>query len=169
MKFHKDYWPETCSEVTFLPIKTISKKTPVTAVKAILLRDGKILLTKVARGWDIPTGHLEKGETPEQTIQREVFEETGTRLKSSFLVGSLILIKKEKNERNEKYPQKSAIIIFGSTNFIIHQEWEKGFEATERKLVPITALKKLHHHWPPMMQNILDFTLKIVEQDKHIS
>ena len=31
------------------------------------------------RGWEIPGGHLESGESPEEALLRELFEETGVR------------------------------------------------------------------------------------------
>lgn len=36
-----------------------------------------LLLHYKAGHWEFPKGHVEKGETPEQTIRREVSEETG--------------------------------------------------------------------------------------------
>lgn len=44
----------------------------------IIIRDGKILLLpQFKRGYDFPGGTLDKGETPEQGLVREVCEETG--------------------------------------------------------------------------------------------
>lgn len=53
-------------------------------VGALLLRDGQVLLAlralhkRLAPGrWDLPGGHVEPGETPEQALWRELAEETG--------------------------------------------------------------------------------------------
>lgn len=44
-----------------------------------MVRDGEILLisTQNGRRWQLPKGHIEEGERPEQTAVREVCEETG--------------------------------------------------------------------------------------------
>lgn len=58
-------------------------------VSAIVEKNGKILLIK-RRVWpylyDLPAGHLNKGETPEQGIKRELLEETGLICKKSELI-----------------------------------------------------------------------------------
>ena len=46
----------------------------------LVVRDAQILLIATQAGrWQLPKGHIEKGETPEQAAVREVREETGVR------------------------------------------------------------------------------------------
>ena len=59
-------------------------------VCAIIKKDGKILLTKRAvepyrRYWCLPGGHVEYGETVENAVKREVYEEVGIKVKPKFL------------------------------------------------------------------------------------
>ena len=45
---------------------------------AVIINNGKYLLLHYEEGhWDFPKGHIEKGETEEQTVKREIEEETG--------------------------------------------------------------------------------------------
>lgn len=57
------------------------------ATKALIIRDKKILIIKrnlkedvYANEWDLPGGKMEFGETPIESIKREVFEETGIKI-----------------------------------------------------------------------------------------
>lgn len=61
--------------------------TPRLAVGAVVFNDGCVLLVQrgkaPARGqWAIPGGSVKLGETLQQAAQREVFEETGIRIKA---------------------------------------------------------------------------------------
>lgn len=46
---------------------------------SVVVNDGKILLVSVPdkNNWSFPKGHMEEGETKEETAKREVLEETG--------------------------------------------------------------------------------------------
>ncbi len=60
------------------------------SVKALIIRKGRILLIKPritegsVRGWDGPGGHVYKEECLFEALEREVFEETGLKIKTAF-------------------------------------------------------------------------------------
>ena len=63
-------------------MKRLYPKQPIIGVGAVIIKDGKILLEKrknePGKGkWSIPGGLVELGENVEQTVIREVGEETG--------------------------------------------------------------------------------------------
>lgn len=60
-------------------------------VYAVLMYKDKYILIQKGKGpfkgrWDLPGGKIDFGEIPEQTLKREVSEETGLKLKSYKLV-----------------------------------------------------------------------------------
>lgn len=67
------------------------EKTSIYPAIAVLIfdQDGKVLLQKRSDvlKWGVPSGHVEPGETIEQAAIREVYEETGLRIKVARLIG----------------------------------------------------------------------------------
>lgn len=60
----------------------------VTSALGFLFAGDRVLLTHlVSRGWEIPGGHLEPGETPEDALRREALEETGAVIRDLQVVG----------------------------------------------------------------------------------
>ena len=62
-------------------------KRPYIGVAIIVIKDGKVLLGKRKNShgsgtWHFPGGHLEFNESIEACARREVFEETGLRIKN---------------------------------------------------------------------------------------
>jgi len=54
------------------------KYTAILAAAAVVVREGRLLLLEDRWGrWGLPSGFVEKGESAEETLRREVFEELG--------------------------------------------------------------------------------------------
>jgi 8-oxo-dGTP diphosphatase len=57
--------------------------------------DRVVLADIVSRGWCIPSGHIEVGETPEEAVRREAKEEAGITLGRIAYLGWFVLIHTE--------------------------------------------------------------------------
>ena len=68
-----------------------------------ILNDDRILLKKATRGiskgkWNSPGGKIDENENPEQNAIREVYEETGLKIKNLFYHGEINFFLRGKNE-----------------------------------------------------------------------
>ena len=60
---------------------------PITGAYVLAVFHGRLLIARHReRGWDIPGGHVDPGETPEETAVRETFEETAARITGLRLI-----------------------------------------------------------------------------------
>ncbi|HEY8998910.1 MAG TPA: NUDIX domain-containing protein [Candidatus Saccharimonadales bacterium] len=57
------------------------------AASCVGILNGKIVLSRTHRGWDCLGGHIEDGESVEETMQREALEEGGLRVERFRLLG----------------------------------------------------------------------------------
>ena len=67
-------------------------RNPKPCAGAFIVRDGRLLLLRrsiepYAGWWDLPGGFMEIDETPEETVLREVREETGLEVRLTGLLG----------------------------------------------------------------------------------
>jgi 8-oxo-dGTP pyrophosphatase MutT (NUDIX family) len=88
---------------------------PVTAVTGFAYIDNKIILTKTHRGWELPGGHVEDGETLSEALRREMKEEAGINIKTEKLFGYLRIhnsIDRYSKSTGKKYPEYSYILYY---------------------------------------------------------
>jgi len=83
--------PHNFEKQTFYSIKPPDYVTAFAETK-----DGKVIILKQYRPvvedytFELPSGHMEKGETPEQAMIRELKEETNCQGKNAILLGEII-------------------------------------------------------------------------------
>lgn len=156
-KFATEYWLETNSRVAFYPATTVPT-LPVTAVKIYIFQDDKLLLTNIkSRGWDLPGGHIEPGETPRAAVIRELHEETGAVAKRLGLIGYLKITNQAANERNKRYPKESCILIYRGYDATVDAGYDFKLEATESKFVSVDQLPQTHHDWNEAKAQVVEF------------
>jgi len=146
-QFTTEYWSKTRSRVEFFPA-TLPPDLPVSAVKAYVFRDSNLLLANIAsRGWDLPGGHIEANETPEEALVRELREETGASAESFKLIGYLKITNEQENEHNKKYPKESCILVYKGYGAKIDTKHGFELEASESRFIPLEELPHVHHDW----------------------
>lgn len=74
--------------------------------------------------WDFPKGHVEEGESEQQTLRREVFEETGIddlKVLPDFRTSVRYFYVAKGNEKTEREMQKKSIYIFKKAVYYLAQ------------------------------------------------
>jgi 8-oxo-dGTP diphosphatase len=79
--------PKPNESQTVLSSHLPSQELVTTALVVAFAGDHLLMTNLRSRGWDIPGGHVEAGEHPEETVRREVYEETGATLGPLHLLG----------------------------------------------------------------------------------
>lgn len=81
-------WLPLPNEIALILDDQLPPLSAITSALALAFDGERILMTNLRqRGWDIPGGHLDPGETPEAAMRREVMEEAGALLTDVQLLG----------------------------------------------------------------------------------
>ena len=81
---------------------------PVIVAAAVIIRDGRVLLTRRGEGqhlagmWEFPGGKLEAGESPEEALLRECQEECGIEVEVAEIL----------EVTHHWYPEKEVLLLF---------------------------------------------------------
>lgn len=115
------------------------RQTPIATADCLVVnRQGEILLLKrnhppFMKSWVLPGGHIEYGERVEMALKREVFEETGLRVKKIKLFGVY-----SDPRRDPRYHTISSVFVAQS----YFGKLVGDRESTEQRFFPLNKLPK---------------------------
>jgi 8-oxo-dGTP pyrophosphatase MutT (NUDIX family) len=85
----------------------------ITGAFVLAFKGDELVLTQLKeRGWDIPGGHLERGETPDDAMKRELYEEAGAVIDRFGLLGYEEITLLGDKPANYKYPYPNSYMVF---------------------------------------------------------
>ena len=119
-----------------------------TAVHTFVFKDNKFLQTETREGerWfrqlDVPGGHIDEGETPEEAGIRETLEETGVRIKNTRLVAYIKITSHGEKPEILKYPFPTSYILFYLCDFESEEPFEGNEETHGRVWLPFDEFEK---------------------------
>jgi 8-oxo-dGTP diphosphatase len=105
-----------------------------TALVLAFDRDRLLQTRLAARGWDIVGGHIEPGESPEETARREAYEEAGARLGVLHLLGYQRLRVLGLRPASYRYSYPESFQVFYWARIEVLDAFTPTEEALERAL-----------------------------------
>jgi len=124
-------------------LKRLYPNQPIAGVGAVIVCSGKILLEKrksaPGRGkWTIPGGLVELGESAEQTVIREVKEETNLKVEQPKLIDVVNNITLDKNDRIKYH---FVIILFSAVLSDNPKKARASDDAEELRWLPLDEVE----------------------------
>ena len=119
-----------------------------TASYAFVFKDGALLQTELREGerpvrrLDIPGGHIDQGETPDQTAVRETYEETGVHVKSPKLIGYIKITTHTPKLENSRYPYPTGYMLYYLCEIEKEEEFNGNKDAHGRVWLQPTEFDK---------------------------
>ena len=143
---------EKKTDIAWLPPDTEifiikSEKLPpielVTSVCTLCFSGNKLLMIKHdERGWDIPGGHIEPGESLEEALRREVLEEAGATLSECKCFAHFKFQLNGPKPPDFKYPYPAGYIVLYLSKLRSLNEFKGEFETSDRALMTPKEAKK---------------------------
>lgn len=139
-------------QATFYPQRDWQGVQPLRAVLLFAFFGDRVVLCDIAgRGWSVPSGHIQEGETPEQAIRREAQEEAGITLNRVEPIG---LYQLHEPDGSFWY---APVFVGEVAHFApIADSSESGGVL----LIPPEDVQEVYHLWDPLIAEVFQYATK---------
>ncbi len=161
--FPEIYWGnDSSTRVRFTPLTEVPPGTVTSCFVVAITPNGHIAISRPERGWGLPGGHVEAGESPEDCVRREANEECGITLGKLTVIGGWLAEKVKETEYNAKYPKRAYQLMYLAQIEAISDNYTPQHEILERKFIPIEDFPKYHHSFDSY-ESIYNYILRTIE------
>jgi 8-oxo-dGTP diphosphatase len=116
----------------------------ITSAGALAFDGDRFLLPRLtSHDWDLVGGHVEPGESPEETMRREVYEETGARLGPARVFAHTLWRVCGPKPTGYRYPHPDSYMLFYWARVVALDPFVASEESSERGLFPPEEARKL--------------------------
>ncbi|MUK90388.1 NUDIX domain-containing protein [Ornithinibacillus sp. L9] len=153
-------WGESKVKLTWHANQTLPSRNLITSVHGYCFHEEKLMLVNLnQRGWDIPGGHIEQDETPEECFKREAMEE-GYIEGRCYPLGYIIVDHSENTKWDESspYPEIGYQVFYRMDIEQLHP-FEAKFESFQRVFIKTDEITNYYQGWHEFHQEILNCAL----------
>lgn len=126
-------WLPLPNEISLILDDQLPPLPLITSALALAFEGQNILMTNLQqRGWDIPGGHLDPGESPEAAMRREVIEEAGAMLGEVRLLGYQRIRLLGAVPAGYRYPHPDSYQVLYIGQVVSLLDFQSTSEASER-------------------------------------
>lgn len=155
----KTHWGKHAVTLEWMKSQTLPDMEISSAHGFCFYENGIFLVNIDTRGWDLPGGHMEQGETPEMCFAREAMEEASI-IGASKLIGYTLVDNREDLYRIPgKYPDIGVQAFFRMDVEKV-LTFNNKFEASERMLFYPEELPDYHAGWNVILEESLEAALE---------